>query len=454
MENKKEFLEHLAQKKKKQDYINKCTSLLEALCPTLKGEPTSSGTIGTFVRGLYNHGYISINDINNANQFLSDYADFCENNFITITEAIRDYFYQTFKEQAQNAVRGFKKAIILIPEDVKIAPKHLGPLIQDEFIEAFRALQEVIISIYDDIEREPFEWGYPDHKTKITIASNQNRVMEVLYALAKSGHLESNLLIVNKKAFNGNRCIKQMKKPKSMLEGLMNMGFNFENLDDKKSDFFEVSHLDNPHITPVLHAYFSRQSHKCYNGCKNCSENCTQYYNSNHVHTFSYRYVEDPLSQTHDTDILVLMDKLPEEQRNIHYWLCDEAVKHGFFFHGVNYGKISFKKSPKKGSKEWLIMDSGSNRIQANFNRVFHAHRDKADGLVKRFPDAFTREERECRECIGETCHAAVNIELDGKKHHSCTYRPYYFNNPTLDDVKAILELYKLENNLKVVGQT
>jgi len=47
-------------------------------------------------------------------------------------------------------------------------------------------------------------------------------------------------------------------------------------------------------------------------------------------------------------------------------------------------------------------------------------------------------------------CTMRIEHNLMGKTQHNCAYQSFRFNDITLDDIKAILELFKIENKIKV----
>jgi hypothetical protein len=53
MDSKQAFLQHLAQKGKKQSYIDSCRELLDDFNNKLGAESPSSGAIDSFVRGRW-----------------------------------------------------------------------------------------------------------------------------------------------------------------------------------------------------------------------------------------------------------------------------------------------------------------------------------------------------------------------------------------------------------------
>ena len=268
---------------------------------------------------------------------------------------------------------------------------------------------------------------------------------------------------MDKKHFSGYAICKPMAKTRLMLNGFMDMGFSIEGLDSKKSPVFTVSYPDTPNLLTVLHAYFQQR----HSNCKQCGDECKadacwRYFCYNHIKAFSYRYVEDPAVQTRERFFLAITEGMPKQLRDICYWLYDEAVKHGYTPQGYEYmGCYSYKK----GSKEWLLLGCGSSyhedeflhsvnyalAAKTRFYRVFQTHPERMDALRKRFPDSFGRPWTKCYMCKAEadTCKNRVTFKKDNLDYHHCGTKSYlYFHNPTFDDVKEILELFKLENRI------
>ena len=232
-----------------------------------------------------------------------------------------------------------------------------------------------------------------------------------------------------------------------MLKGFMRTGLYIEGFDDKKSNSFSVSCSDTPNLIYVLCSYFKRRPDDC----------------KNHIRTFSYRFVENPDTQTRETFFLAKTDGEPEQLREIYYWLYDEAVKHGFAPQGnENMGCYSYKRS----KDEWLLLGSGHSyhedeflhspnyqlAAKSRFYQVFQTHPERIADLRKRFPDSFGRPWNACCRCKAKAdeCKKRVTFKKGSQDYHHCGARAYfYFHDPDFDDVKTILELYKIENNIK-----
>jgi len=166
--------------------------------------------------------------------------------------------------------------------------------------------------------------------------------------------------------------------------------------------------------------------------------------------------------QTREVFFLAKTDGEPEQLRRIYYWLYDEALKHGFSPTGCEYmGCYSYKKD----FKEWLLLGNGSSyhedeflhspdyalAAKARFLRVFQTHPEKIADLMQKFPDSFGRPWTKCYKCKAkaEDCNNRISFKKGNNDYHHCGRAYLYFHDPTFEDVKAILELYKIENKIK-----
>jgi len=453
MRNTREFMQYLAGKKKKQDYIDERVRFINWFYDELEGKSPTVESIGAFVRNRW-CGYVSKDK--STFQKLSEYADFCEPVNPAFSNAFHEFISETFGGEARKAMKSYKDSMVFIPANTKINPVHLNGLTNDEFVNAFKALQEFLHTVYDAIEHGlPSDWGWPDWHDLTWYGIIHNRVVMVLNALVECGHAENNILIVDKRRFAEHAkkradeqiVCKPPEKTKLLLEELIKIGLHIEGLNDTNVPFFSVSFPDNPHVITVLCTYFKERNEKT----------------TNHIRYFSYRFMQDPAAQSHETFFLAKTDGEPKHLREIYYWLYDEAVKYGFCPAGE---EKMYCYLYKKGSKEWLLLGKGSSyheeeflhsanhAISAKFSfpKIYHTHPEKIEWLKKRFPASFATRWGGCHRCKEkkgklEECKHRVIIN-QGNSHYTCLRGCFYFHDPTFDDVKAFLEIYKLENNI------
>ena len=442
-----EFLNYLTEKGRKQAYVNTLDWRLKHIYDALQIQPTSAKVIDNLVRRVWS-GYASRDKA--VYRFLNDYADFCEADFPEFTAAFHGHVRETFEGEARKAMRAYKNAFVYIPKDTKIASHFLDGITNNRFVNAFKSLQEVIYTIYDNIEcGSPFEWGWPAWDGITAEGLNHNRVIMIFDALAESSSIDGDMLIVDKKLFGKQKICTPLSKTKLMLNKLADIGFFINKLDDKDSPVFTLSYSDAPDFITVLYAYFTKERT-----------------DKNHVNAFSYRFVEDHAVQTHETFFLAKTDGEPKELRDIYYWHYDEAKKHGFLPQEREYEGLHCYEY-KKGSKRWeLFLGSNNSYHESDFLhsppyaisakvqlcRVFHTHPQITDDLKRKFPDTFRNTFTNCRfertKNCGETCKRRIITTINNREYVHCGGSYLYFHDPTFDDVKMIYELYKLENNI------
>ena len=450
MKSVQEFAQYLSGKRKGTKYIEKRCDLISKFHEALDGEPPTIEAIDIFIRQRWS-GYVSRDK--DTFQALGEYADFCEQTADVFNKYVRD----TFEGEASKAMKGYKDVMVFIPKSTKIDPVHLNGLTNDEFVNAFLSLQEFLYKAYDAIEHSsPFEWGYPDWSDLTWYGLIHNRVVMLLNALVECGSVDNNELIVDKLSFEAHAkkkddeqiICKPLHKTMLLLNKLMHMGLHVEGLADASIPHFIVSFPADPNIATVLCSYFKERNDKT----------------ANHIRYFSYRFVEDSAVQTHERLFLAITDGEPEHIREIYYWLYSEADKYGYEPTGT---EKMYCYLYKKGTKEWLLVGKGSSyheeeflhsvnyEISAKFafQKIYHTHPEKIEWLKERFPTAFATHWGGCYRCKEkkgklEECKNRVIINPNSTKY-GCVKGYFYFHNPTFDDVKEMLEMYKVENKIK-----
>ena len=206
------------------------TSRLEKI---LTDNPLTPNIFNRFIQG--NDG----GDEKSMYQFLCKYAA-SDKSTDSFTTAFREHIRQAFKEPAKKAVKIHKNAIVAIPTDAKI---------DSETAESFAAFQSLLYAIYDEIELNPFAWGWAGQSGYTADSIKHNRVMNVLYAWVVSSQLNGNTLVVDKKTFKNNYFIRYMEKVNLMLDGLGNMGFHIKDYNDKNPKLL-------PYRVPIRHGSF------------------------------------------------------------------------------------------------------------------------------------------------------------------------------------------------------
>ena len=240
------------------------------------------------------------------------------------------------------------------------------------------------------------------------------------------------------------RSIKKHKKWELMFNGFERIGFTIEKF-DKKSVFFNVTYPQNPDIITIYDTYL-----------KITNERPCHWILGIYRESLSYRYVEVP--QKHNAHFLALMDSSSDAIREVQYWLYDEAAKYGYTIddhEAAQQGCVLYKK----GNKRFLLVgetnvsgipiERGTVSAKVTFRKAFSLAPKKFEALAKKFPTVF---KSNCKGCTGfdKNCQWRICYEINGKANYNCTYKSFVFRNLNLEDVKDILELFIIENKIRI----
>ena len=366
-------------------------------------------------------------------------------------------------------VKASRERIAPIPKDLKVNPQHLGGLAEAQFIKAFTDLQQFVINCYEKIEQDPAPWGYPDpYKGPSgnggnTLGPHEKRLTCLLRALSAAGELAGDTLTVDYQAFNNEFRRWKHPKPEAMLKGLVENGLVVENF-NKKNPTFTVTFPANPHVLQAMGGHFTdRPCNRCYGACNIMGACYWNYATITPVTIFSYRFIEDPSEQRHTTEFLAFVSGMPAELQEIQHYLYSEAMRYGYTFNPfkpVFSGGLLYQKGAVDWPRVGIIGDGWggddyrvfSYRSHVKFNKVFKTHPEKVLEFHKKRPDVFPNPGHMCNQHCGNTldrpCAAhRVTYEFDGVTYHNCG--GIRIHNPTLDDVKSIVELFVLENKLQ-----
>lgn len=370
-----------------------------------------------------------------------------------IAETIKEALTNRYKKTAANFAAGRKTLIVPIPDDVFIDIKHLNGIENDEFISAFRELQNLIVSIYGDIEKSPFNWGFPDFEQN---EGYYHRVTDFLFGFARNGIYKEGILTVDYKAFFADPDVKRHRKAELIVQNLSNFGFVINGY-GKKSKSFEITYPDNNNLINVLYSYVNALCENDLSWATDRQHPC-HWTISRHKYGFSYRYVEEPTRQNHELPFLIEFDLSTEEGKKVLLLVHDEAAKHGYYidlnepmnlmFHNSLLYKNGDKKFLFAGENQRILVYGGGVRrgisVKAEFRNVFTAEKEKMDKLIHRFPDTF---KGNCNFCFHRrtSCQLRMKYIVDGETRFSCSGHSFWFENLTINDVADILEMFQFE---------
>jgi|GEM_PF-637708 len=470
MLNKQGYHEYLMKKSKNEKRINEHLSLFDDLQQVVDEKKIihsadfTTETIDDFIKKQS----WSFGQLDNAFAFLAEYTVFIkkeqpEQSFIA--DKINECCLEIAKTKAKYYASKQKELIRLIPEDVKINPKHLQNITNDQFIKTFRALQQLILDIYSDVEVNPIQWGYP--LAHVTGHSAYNRIVDFLLGIFTFSTFADDSLTVDAKICKKSNdiaggfryAVRTHKKIEMIIDKLAEFGFIFKNY-DKKAESFTVLYPDNPLLLKVANIYASSQDFIS----PQTSSGNTRF------ESFSYRWVEDPREQKYEPIFHVKMDTSLKQTAQIQEWLHEKADEYGF--------KIDMKKPfdkgcvyYQKGSKEFIHVGERrfghEDRIwgaphtgeietytKVIFRDVFSTEPDKILVLGKKFPDVFGKGNPAlCSRCNerkspDETCSMRIIYDYNGKNYENCAYGSFYFRNLTLDNFKDIFDLFLIEKKI------
>jgi len=389
-----------------------------------------------------------MNFLNNIAGFLKDFSAFVKKEnpaLAPLAAAIAGYYRKSYEYYGRSAAKTRRAAVLPAPADFKVNPKHLGGMTNEQFVSAFRELQQFAVRCYEDVERAPFEWGYPDYQTT---DGYYNRVIDILFALRVCGTYTDGGITVDGAKFFKSAIIKRHKKVELMVAGFEQMGLFFEGF-GKKAQSFRAVYPDNPDVAAVLCEYAPL-----------IGINKADLSWGRHLNSLSYRYIEDPASQKYPAIFNAEMDYSSDKLREIQEWLYAEAEKCGFKIDtsGLPKGCLNYSK----GSKDFLRVRQGHREPNAghfdhheskiatkvSFIHAFESAPDKMRELCNRFPDVFRLDDAgKC--CHENKCMHRMSFALDGVSYKRCGLGNFFFEDISFDDVKAILEMFKVENKIK-----
>jgi len=406
------------------------------------------------------------NFLHNISAFFADYAKFIDKEcpeLSSLATVIRAFYLNEYIQGAKNVVGKFKDGFIPIPAGYKVNPTLLGELTSEQFVKAFAQLREFVTDCYDDIDKAPLEWGYPDFDAT---EGYYNRVMDILFAFGWHGTYQNGVMTVDTKQFFALNNVKRHKKIELMASGFKRMGLLLENF-NKKSESFTVTYPANPHVLYVLSVY-----------ARQMNANTDKWQWQPHRNSLCYRYIQDPATQKYPAMFNAEMDYNSDKLREIQEWLYAEAEKCGFTFDtsGLPKGCINYKK----GSKDFLRVRQGQRPPNTNhfdhhdakictkvsFIHAFEREPDKMRELVNRFPQVFRLDDpgvccddknpdtslhtfANNSEKDGKRCAFRMKFTFDGVTYKRCGLAHFFFEDISFDDVKIILEMFKIENKIK-----
>jgi hypothetical protein len=348
-----------------------------------------------------------------------------------------------------------KEKIIPIPENCIIAKIRLFGLSNDEFISAFRELQETAATIYDDAIKDPEAWGYP-LEPYVIVPENYcgprgvryERLPDVLSALFTEGKMTDKILQVDIDAFKNK--VKKHKKYNLVLKKLTEFGFEISGF-EKGSMKYTVSFPDNGNLIVVLNSYIQ--------SAEELLANVKPTYRCGMlalIGCFFYRFIEDKQYQKYDMIFHIMTDTFTEEYRDMCMALYDRALQKGhsyFPYYNDCYHNIDFHD----------YLGLGINYITKEVYSKIKLHKlispemiDKLYNLPERLQESFRY--TTCSFCggigapgVGNTpnadgsCKLRIIYNWHGETIYGCAYRSFIFKNIGMNDLPYLIDIFESE---------
>jgi len=412
--NEEDFFIYLAEKKRSN--IDAHSRYLEDLFFMLDGNPPTHEAIGEFMQRVWRKG---LGAAKVAYQALEDYADYCANTGdFKFTFAYEEHLRQAFEEPVRKKMNEFKNSIMYIPSDAVINPEYLSKsgLTNDEFVKAFKDLQEIVHNIYDAIENtSPFEWGWPTWHNLTVSGIKYRRVLNTLLSLSQYNSFDGDVLVVDKKVFYAWDWNKVEKaKSKVTLVKMSELGFELEGVNDTKSETFRMSCPSNPNVMHVVCAVGEKVG--------------------NHM---DYTKVQDPATLPPPTTF----------HENFHKNI---TAYEGVEFDGWNAYNYNDKRIAR------IIRNKNEKTLRLWLKNILQQDKYKQEiaALPSNIKSKFKRRTRKPCPCGETMCYKdergerVVEYTYEGDRYEMCEKNSFVFKGLDMERIPAYLRLLELEYGL------
>ena len=351
---------------------------------------------------------------------LKDYADYCtETGEYDFVYAYEEHIRQTFEEPVRKKMNEFKSKIEYIPDGTAIDPKLLqkSGLSNDEFVKAFRDMQEIVHNIYDAIERgSPFEWGWSDWMHLTVGGIFYRRIIATLNMLAHYNELDGNTMIVCRKSFFSWDWNKLEKgNSKTTLVKMAELGFNLEGIDEK-TETFKISCTINPNVMRVIHS-LEQKMEQCGN-------------------SLDYRKIQDPATLPPPTNFAPLFHQKLMKYKGVEFdW-------NAYYYDGKRIARLINGKKDKV-LRLWLIKVLQQSEYS-----------DAIATLSAQIKKNFIRHPKKSCPCNEPMCYKderneqVVEYTYEGKHYEMCHKNSFAFKDWDIDLVPVYLKLLELEYDM------
>jgi len=418
MYNEDEYFAFLADKKRAN--VHEHGRNLDALFALTRGNTPTHEQITDFLENTRKTGGgLGVGAVNMAYRTLGDYADYTvstgNHDFL---HAFEEHIRLAFEEPIRKKMGEFKNNIVYITDDVKINPVVLTQtgLANEEYVTAFRALQDKIHDIYGAIETSsPFEWGFPSWGHLTVGGLQYNRILTTLTTLSAHNELDGDTLVVCKDSFFMHDWNKMDKAASRLtLKKIADFGFVLDGIDDVKAKTFTMSCPEHPHIMRVIFTLDDKVG--------------------NEMH---YWVVQDPVTLPPPTSFPGIFKQGIMEYMGVEY---DEW--YGYSYNGKRIARIARWDDTEKTLRLWLKNVLKDKKFVAEINAL-------PKEIKAKFKPRGTRKPCPCGECYkNDRKETVFGYPFDGEWYEMCEQRSFIFKNLDETHIPVCLRLLELEYDL------
>jgi len=420
MYNEEELFAYLADKKRAN--VHEHSRYLDELFSLTNGNPPTHETISVFMENVrITGGGTGLGAAKMAYQVLNDYAECtASKGDFEFTHAFDEHLRQAFEEPVRIKMGEFKNNIAYIPADTKINPEVLAQagLTNEEYVTAFRVLQEKVYDMYDAIEAtSPFEWGWATWHNLTVGNIRYGRILSTLNCLAHYNELDGDVLVVCADSFfmwDWNKMEKTASR--NTLKKMAEFGFVLDGIDNTKAKTFTMSCPDHTHVMRVIFTLNEKIGNE-----------------------IRYSAVQDPATLPPTTTFKGIFAKGIMEYEGIEY---DDF--YGYSFNGKRIARISWNTN-EKSLRLWL-----KNVLQKE------KYKDELEALPKAIKSKFKLRPRKPCPCGQQYCYTNHRNEkvftytFEGAQYEMCEQRSFIFKNLDIELIPVCLRLLEVEYGLKL----
>ena len=369
-------------------------------------------------------------------------------------------------EQLYVALKSYNSHMCEIPDVFPILDEHLNGLSQAEFCCAFKALQRIVIGIYDYLYDNPQSIGLvkEDKRTsELAVQSSQHIscIKKLLYTIGRFSEIDSYSLVIRTDDFMNaymtyySNCsvelaetikrydkIKQdkffeSKHLRAVLACLERFGFCFDGLEQDPKTEITVTYPDNPSVLKVLRAFAKHNICRVSFGFDFTKFNFRVLaHKSDAVLPLEDLYSFYLLSESHQQFFTKLNHEM--NQLGADYGECESGWYNGTLPCQYIYkNRLRLLQNIESGLTPAVVITSGKKQ------ELIDKKKQKYIEYFKSIPEEYRRIVN-CRACR-KGCDGVLVVRVEDKNHGMCIGKGAWWVFPAeLKAIPYIVEAYKL----------